>query len=174
MANAAKIESVASMRERLEGVQGAVLTEYRGLTVRQISDLRKQLKGAAAEYHVVKNRLARRAVEGSPLGVIGGYLKGPIGVAFTRQDPVAVVRTLQTFSRANPALAIKVGVVEGRVLQAEEIRSLAELPSREQLRGQLVGAVQGPLTMLVGLLTAPQRELVHVLEERGKGAPAAG
>lgn len=170
MANAEKVESVAALKRRWNGVQSAVLTEYRGLTVKQLSDLRKQLRSAAAEYKVVKNRLARRAVEGSALDAIGGHLKGPTGIAYTRQDPVAVAKALQAFVRANPALTIKVGLVEGRVLQPEEIRSLAELPSKEQLRGQLVGALSGPATQLVGLLTAAHRELVHVLDERGKGA----
>jgi large subunit ribosomal protein L10 len=170
VANAAKVESVKSLKARLEGVQNAVLTEYRGLTVKQISDLRKQLKGASAEYAVVKNRLARLAVKGSALDGLESYLRGPTAVAFTRQDAVAVAKALQAFVRTNPALAIKVGVVDGKVLPPEEVRSLAELPSKEALRAQLVGAVQGPMTQLVGLLTAAQRELVHVLEERGKGA----
>jgi large subunit ribosomal protein L10 len=170
VASAAKVDSVHALKQRLGGVQSAVLTEYRGLTVPQISDLRKQLRGASAEYKVIKNRLARLAVKDSPLEGLARHLKGPIGVAYTRHDPVAVAKALSAFVRANPALSIRVGVVEGRVLEPEEIRSLAELPSREQLRGQLVGVVEGPASQLVGLLTAPQRELVHVLEERSKGA----
>ena len=169
MASAAKVEGVHALKQRLGGVQSAVLTEYRGLTVRQISDLRKQLRGASAEYKVIKNRLARLAVADSPLEGLARHLKGPTGVAYTRDDPVAVAKALSTFARANPALSIKVGVVEGRVLEPEEIRALAELPSREQLRGQLVGVLEGPASQLVGLLTAPQRELVHVLEQRSKG-----
>lgn len=170
MPNAEKSESVQSLKERFQGVKTAVLTEYRGLTVRQISDLRKQLKGAAAEYKVVKNRLARLAVKGSPLDPLAPHLKGPTGVAFSRQDPVAVAKALQTFVRANPALTIKVGLVEGKVLEPQALRSLADLPSKEALRSQLVGAIQGPMSQLVRLLTAPQQELVRVLEARSKGA----
>ncbi len=170
MPNAEKSESVQSLKERFEGVRTAVLTEYRGLTVRQISDLRKQLKGAAAEYKVVKNRLARLAVKGSPLDPLAPHLKGPTGVAFSRQDPVAVAKALQAFVRANPALTIKVGLVEGKVLEPQALRSLADLPSKEALRSQLVGAIQGPMSQLVRLLTAPQQELVRVLEARSKGA----
>lgn len=168
MPNAEKAESVQSLKERLEGVRTAVLTEYRGLTVRQLSDLRKQLKGAAAEYKVVKNRLARLAVKGSALDPLAPHLKGPMGVAYTRQDPVAVAKALQVFARGNPALTIKVGLVEGRVLEPQALRSLADLPSKEALRSQLVGAIQGPLSQLVSLLAASQRELVRVLEARGK------
>jgi large subunit ribosomal protein L10 len=167
--SAAKVESVGALKERMGDVQSAVLTEYRGLTVRQISDLRKQLKGVAAEYTVVKNRLARLALQGSALGALGGHFQGPTAIAYTRDDPVAVAKALQVFVRANPALTIKVAVIEGRVLEADAIRALAELPSKEQLRAQLVGALQGPLAQIVGLLTAAQRELVHVLEERSKG-----
>ena len=171
-ANAEKSESVEALKGRLEGVEIAVITEYRGLTVRQISDLRKQLKGAAAEYKVVKNRLARLAVKGGKLESLSPHLKGPTGLAFTRKDPVAVAKALQTFVRANPALTIKLGLVEGKVLQPEGLKALADLPSREALRGQLVGALQGPMSQLVSLLQAPQRELVYVLEQRGKAAPA--
>ena len=176
MPNAAKAESVDALKERLDGVQTAVLTEYRGLTVRQISDLRKQLKGAAAEYKVLKNRLAKIAVRGGALDRLAPHLTGPTGMAYTRQDPVAVAKALQAFVRANPALTIKVGLVEGNVLQPEALRSLADLPSKEVLRSQLVGAVEGPMSQLVSLLQAPMRELAYVLAERGKAAasePAA-
>jgi large subunit ribosomal protein L10 len=171
-ANAEKSESVEALKGRLEGVEIAVITEYRGLTVRQISDLRKQLKGAAAEYKVVKNRLARLAVKGGKLESLSPHLKGPTGLAFTRKDPVAVAKALQTFVRANPALTIKLGLVEGKVLQPEGLKALADLPSREALRSQIVGALQGPMSQLVSLLQASQRELVYVLEQRGKAAPA--
>ena len=170
MPTQAKAESVEALKERLGSAKTAVLTEYRGLTVQQISDLRKQLKGAAAEYKVVKNRLARLAVKDSPLDALGPHLKGPTGLAFTKQDPVAVAKALQTFVRTNPQLQIKLGLVEGKVLQPTELKALADLPSKEQLRSQIVGAVQGPMAQLVSLLEAPLRELVYVLEARGKDA----
>ena len=168
MANAEKAESVEELKKRFAGVQTAVLTEYRGLTVRQLSDLRKQLKGAAAEYKVVKNRLARIAVKGSPLDGLGKHLTGPTGVAYTLKDPVPVAKALQAFVRNNPALTIKVGLVEGKVLEPAALKSLADLPSKDALRAQLVGALQGPLSQLVTLLTAAQGELVRVLEARSK------
>src|SRR5215467_6350229 len=138
-----KVESVEALKERLGTAKSAVLTEYRGLSVQQMSDLRKQLKGASAEYKVVKNRLARLAVKGSALDALGTHLKGPTGLVFTKQDPVAVAKAL---------------------------KALADLPSKEQLRSQIVGAVQGPMAQLVSLLQAPLRELVYVLDARGKGA----
>jgi ribosomal protein L10 len=165
-----KMESVSSLRERLGTAKTAVLTEYRGLSVRQLSDLRKQLKAAAAEYKVVKNRLARLAVKDQALDSLGVHFKGPTGLVFTTKDPVPVAKALQAFARANPALTIKLGFVEGKVVQPAELRALADLPSKEALRSQLVGALQGPLSQLVSLLTAPQRELVRVLEARSKSA----
>ncbi len=165
-----KVDSVEALKERLGTAKTAVLTEYRGLSVRQISDLRKQLKGAAAEYKVVKNRLARLAVKDSALDALGEHLKGPTGLVFTKQDPVAVAKALQAFVRTNPQLLIKLGLVEGKVVQPAELKALADLPSKEQLRSQIVGVVQGPMAQLVSLLQAPLRELVYVLDARGKGA----
>jgi large subunit ribosomal protein L10 len=165
----AKRESVAALKERLGTATAAVLTEYRGLTVRQLSDLRKQLKTAAAEYKVVKNRLARLAVKDSPLDPVARHLTGPTGLVLTANDPVGVAKALQTFVRANPMLTIKLGFVDGKVLEPPELKALADLPSKETLRAQMVGALQGPMTQLVSLLTAPQRELVQVLEARSKG-----
>ena len=172
MANAEKTESVEELKARFNGVQTAVLTEYRGLTVRQLSDLRKQLKGAAAEYKVVKNRLARIAIKGSPLDGLGKHLTGPTGVAYTRKDPVPVAKALQAFLRNNPALTIKVGIVEGKVLEPAALKSLADLPSKDALRAQIVGAVQGPMGKIVTLLTAVQGELARVLEARSKQGAA--
>ena len=168
-----KVQSVESLRERLGTANTAVLTEYRGLTVRQLSDLRKQLKAASAEYKVVKNRLARLAVKDGTLDSLGTHFKGPTGLVFTAKDPVPVAKALQAFVRANPALTIKLGFVEGKVVQPAELKALADLPSKEALRAQLVGALQGPLSQLVSLLAAPQRELVQVLEARSKQSEAA-
>jgi ribosomal protein L10 len=166
----AKAESVEALRERLGTCRTAVLTEYRGLTVRQLSDLRKQLKAASAEYKVVKNRLARLAVKDSPLDPLAGHLKGPTGLVIAREDPVGVARALQAFVRTTPVFAIKVGMVEGKVLEPPDLRALADLPSKEALRAQVVGAIQGPLSQLITLLQAPQAELVRVLEARSKGS----
>jgi large subunit ribosomal protein L10 len=167
-----KVESIEALRSRLDGAKTVLLTEYRGLTVQQLSDLRRQLRAISAEYKIVKNRLARIAISTSELDVVREHLKGPTGLIIGKDDPVTVAKTLHTFARTNQALVIKAGYVEGRVLPAEELKALADLPSKEALRGQLVGALQGPLTQLVGLLTAPQREIAYVLEQRGKAAVA--
>lgn len=170
MPTQAKTETIEALKARMAGATSAVLTEYRGLTVRQLSALRRQLKTAAAEYHVVKNRLARIAVQGSPLDGLGPHFKGPTGVVIGRRDPALVAKALTAFAKTNPALQLRVGVIDGQVLEPPALRAVADLPSRDALRAQLVGAILGPLAGLVGLLTAPQRDLVYVLAERGKAA----
>jgi large subunit ribosomal protein L10 len=164
-----KIESVEDLKRRLSGVKTLLLAEYRGLTVQQLSDLRKQLRSASAEYKVVKNRLAKLALADNLAGV-KGLLKGPTGMILSKDDPVAVAKVLHTFARTNQALVIKAGYVEGQMLEPAGLKALADLPSKEAIRAQIAGALQGPLAQLVGLLQAPQRELVYVLAQRGKDA----
>ena len=167
-----KVDTIQDLKTRLEGISSVFLTEYRGLTVQQLSELRRQLRAVSAEYKVIKNRLARIAVASSDVAGIAPHLKGPTGFVIARDEPVAVAKTLQTFIRTVPALTVKAGIVEGQILGPDELKALADLPSRETLRAQIVGALQGPLVQLVGLLQAPQRELVYVLEQRGKAAVA--
>lgn len=164
-----KVESVEDLKRRLSGVKTVLLAEYRGLTVQQLSDLRKQLRSVSAEYKVVKNRLAKLALSPDLAGV-KSLLKGPTGMIISKADPVAVAKALHAFARTNQALVIKAGYVEGQMLQPAGLKALADLPSKEALRAQIVGAIQGPLAQLVGLLQAPQRELVYVLSQRGKDA----
>jgi large subunit ribosomal protein L10 len=165
-----KIDTVEELKERLGGVAAVMLAEYRGLTVQQLGELRKQLRAVSAQYKVVKNRLARLAVASAGLQELQPHLKGPTGLVVAREDPVAVAKALQTFARTNQAFTIKGGVVEGRFVGPDGVKALADLPSKEALRSQLVGVLQGPLAQLVSLLEAPQRELVYVLAERGKTA----
>ena len=167
-----KVETVEELKGRLDGVKTVFLAEYRGLTVAQLSDLRKQLRGVSAEYKIVKNRLARLAIASSDAASLGTSLKGPTGMVLAKGDPVSVAKTLQTFAKTNQALVVKIGVVDGQMLEPAGLKALADLPSRDALRAQIVGALQGPLAQLVGLLQAPQRELVYVLEQRGSASRA--
>ena len=167
-----KVETIEDLKTRLHGVKTVFLTEYRGLSVAQLSELRKQLRSVSAEYKIVKNRLARLALS-SDLSSVGTHLKGPTGMILSREDAVAVAKTLHTFAKTNTALVIKAGYVEGQMLEPAGLKALADLPSKDALRSAIVGALQGPLAQLIGLLTAPQRDLVYVLEQRGKMAPPA-
>ena len=167
-----KVETIEDLKSRLNGVKTVLLAEYRGLTVSQLSDLRQQLKAVSAEYKIVKNRLARLAIASSDVAGLGAALKGPTGMVLAKGDPVSVAKALQTFAKTNQALVLKVGVVDGQMLEPAGLKALADLPSREALRAQIVGALTGPLAQLVGLLQAPQRELVYVLEQRGNASRA--
>ena len=126
----------------------------------------------SAQYKVVKNRLARLAIASSALEGLGTHLKGPTAVITSKEDPVAVAKALHAFARAHQALAIKVGYIEGQMLPPPELKALADLPSREALRAQIVGAIQSGLAMLVGLISAPHRELAYILQQRGAAAAA--
>lgn len=167
-----KQDTIEEFKGRLDGVKTVLVTEYRGLTVQQLSDLRKQLRGVSATYKIIKNRLAKLAMTDSDLSKLGPHLKGPTGMVISKEDAVAVSKALHTFAKTNQALAIKAGFVDGQILPAAELKALSELPSKEAIRAQIIGAIQGPLVHLVGLLQASPRELAFVLSERGKNAPA--
>ena len=162
-----KTESIEALKSRLAGVKAAVLTDYRGLSVQQLSDLRKQLKTVGSEYTVVKNRLARLAVQDSPLNDLAPHLKGPTGLAVCRQNPVALAKTLHGFARTTPLLQIKLGYAEGQLLQPADLKALAELPSRDVLLGQVMGGLQAPIVALVGTLEGMLRALVGALDQIG-------
>ena len=167
-----KVETLEEFKSRLDGVKTVLVTEYRGLTVQQLSDLRKQLRGVSAQYKIVKNRLAKLAMTDDGLSKLHPHLKGPTGMVLSKEDPVAVAKALHTFARTNQALAIKAGFVEGQVLPPAELKALSELPTKDAIRSQIIGAIEGPLAKLVGLLQGVQRDIAYVLAERGKNAPA--
>ncbi|MBM4443603.1 MAG: 50S ribosomal protein L10 [Candidatus Rokubacteria bacterium] len=168
-----KVETIEEFKGALDGVKTVLVTEYRGLTVQQLSDLRKQLRAVSAKYKIVKNRLAKLAMTDSDLSKLGPHLKGPTGMVISKEDPVAVAKAVHTFARTNQALAIKAGFIDGQVLPAGELKALSELPSKEAIRAQIIGAIQGPLVQLASLLQAAPREIAFVLSERG-GASRAG
>ena len=161
----AKVKTVEALKERLSGVRSAIFTEYRGLSVAQLAELRRQLKAVSAECTVVKNTLARRAIQGSALERVSPYLTGPIALAFSRRDAVALAKALQAFQRGNPAFQIKGGYVEGTLLPAEEVRALADLPPRKVLLGQVVGAIQTPLLGLVTTFEGLLRGFISVIDQ---------
>jgi len=167
-----RIAEVEELKAKLRGARGFILTDYRGLTVAEITELRRELRKVLVEYRVVKNTLASLATQELGMEELQPYLAGPTAVAIGYGDLVAATKVLSTFAKNTPALQIKAGLVDGRVLQKEEVVAIADLPSREVLRARIVGALQAPLTTLMGLLTAPLRELVYVLEARGKGSGA--
>ena len=160
---AAKVAVVNEVRDRLAASDGAVLTEYRGLTVAALAALRMELTAAGGDYKVYKNTLVRLAVADGPQAAIHDLLTGPTAIAFVQGDVSAVAKALRDFARSNPNLVVKGGVVASGVLSAGEISVLADLPSRDTLLAQFAGALSAPLQQLAGLVQALPRNLAYGL-----------
>jgi len=154
MARADKQAAVAEIVESFNDAAGAVLTEYRGLTVKELQDLRRSL-GEHANYAVVKNTLAKLAAKDAGIDGFDDLLTGPTAIAFIKGDVVEAAKGLRDFAKANPTLVIKGGVLDGRPLDAKEVAKLADLESREVLLGKLAGAMLASLSQAVYLLNAP-------------------
>jgi large subunit ribosomal protein L10 len=154
MAKPDKIAAVAELRERFSNSSGAVLTEYRGLSVKALKQLRVSL-GKEASYSVSKNTLTMIAAREAGLDELTPHLVGPTAIAFIDGDPVLVAKGLRDFARANPQLVIKGGVLDGAFLSSEEVRKLADLESREVLLAKVAGAMQGILQQAISLISAP-------------------
>ena len=154
MARAEKQAAVAEIVDSFNDAAGAVLTEYRGLTVKQLQELRRSL-GANANYAVVKNTLAKLAAKDAGIEGFDDLLTGPTAIAFIKGDVVEAAKGLRDFAKANPTLVIKGGVLDGKPLDATEVAKLADLESREVLLGKLAGAMLASLSQAVYLLNAP-------------------
>ena len=174
MANAEKAAAVAEITESFRGANAAVLTEYRGLTVAEITELRRSL-GSTTKYAVVKNTLTKIAAREAGVEGLDDLLNGPTAVAFVTGDPVEAAKGLRDFSRAHPTLVVKGGVLDGRPLSVDEIRRLADLESREVLLAKLAGAMQGSLAKAVGLFAAPLSQaarLAAALRDKAEADPS--
>ena len=163
MARPDKAAAVAELTERFRGSNAAVLTEYRGLTVAQLKTLRKAL-GGNANYAVVKNTLTAIAAKEAGLEGLDDALEGPSAIAFVTGDPVEAAKGLRDFAKANPALVIKAGVVDGRPVTAADITKLADLESREVLLAKAAGAMKAKLYQAAYLFTAPASQAVRTVE----------
>ena len=160
-----KVEQVELLTEKLKKAKVAVLTDYRGLKVSQIQELRGKLRGGDIEYRVVKNTLARRAAEAAGYPQLQEEIKGPVAIAFGYDDDLGVPsKLINEFVRATRLkLDVVGGLVEGRVFSSDQIKQLADLPSREVLIAQLMGTLQSPVAQLVGIMQTPLQQLLGVL-----------
>ncbi len=177
MARAEKVAAVAEMTERFQSSSGAVLTEYRGLTVAQIGELRRSL-GENATFAVVKNTLTKiAATEAGVAAELNDLLSGPSAIAFVRGDVVEAAKGLRDFSRANPFLVIKGGVLDGKAMTPDEIVKLADLESREVLLAKLAGAMKASMAgaaATFAALPAQMARLLAALEEKRAGEVPGG
>ena len=174
MARPDKAAAVATLVDSFQEASGAVLTEYRGLTVKQLQDLRRAL-GENATYAVVKNTLTQIAAREAGVGGVDDLLTGPTAIAFIQGDVVEAAKGLRDFAKANPALVIKGGVLDGRQIDAAEIAKLADLESREVLLGKMAGAMLASLSQAVYLLNAPLQQtarLAAALQEKAQQDPS--
>jgi len=158
-----KEATVAELREKFQGAQAAIVTEFRGITVAKVNELRRALEKEGAVYRVIKNTLARRAVEGTEYEVLAGEFTGPLAVTWAYQEPVATAKVLAQFTKDSPVLTVRCGALGGKLLDAAQVEALSKLPSREQLLGQLLSVLVGPMRNLVGVLSGVPRSFVQVL-----------
>jgi large subunit ribosomal protein L10 len=173
---AQKQQLTSSLHEDLAGTTCVVVTHQTGLTVAEVTELRRQMRGAGARYRVTKNRLARRALDGTPFAGLAVLFSGPTAIAFS-QDPVAAAKAAVAYANRNTKLTIVGGGLQGQVLDEAGIKALATLPSLDELRGKIIGLLNAPATKLAVLLQTPGGQLARVLaahsEKSGEGAAEA-
>lgn len=164
-----KAETVAAVHERLKAAKMAIVTEYRGLTVAQMTRLRREIRQASGEYQVIKNTLVRRALKDTAFGDLERLLQGPNGWVLAYDDPVMLTKALVKFADDNDKLAIKGGVFEGQFMEPAKVKVLAQMPSKPELQARLLATINAPATQLVRLVQEPGARVVRLLETLRKG-----
>jgi large subunit ribosomal protein L10 len=160
-----KEQLLEGYQEGLAAAPHVFLISYKGISVPQVTELRRRIRSVGGTYAVVKNRLVLRAIDGKALEGIKGEFRGPTAVAFSNDDPVALAKTLTDFAKEVPALEFKTSLVEGQPIDAQEVRQIASLPSREELITKLVFLLQSPISRFVRTLGALPRQFVVVLDQ---------
>ena len=172
MDRASKEELVASLNQAFSKAGLVVVTHYSGLTVAEITDLRRQIREAGASYKVTKNRLTRLAINGTQYEPLADMFTGPTGVAVS-EDPVAAAKVTVEYAKKNDKLIVLGGAMGDTVLDASGVKALASMPSLDELRGKIVGLLQAPATKVAGVLQAPAGQMARVLSAYGATGEAA-
>ncbi|SDF74750.1 50S ribosomal protein L10 [Sporomusa acidovorans] len=161
-----KLQTVAEIKEKLSATKGAVLTNYRGLTVAQDTKLRRKLREAGVEYRVFKNTMTRIAAKEAGIEGLDSYLEGPTAIAMSSTDPVAPAKIISDFIKENKlqALEVKAGLVEGKVIDVAGVKALSSLPPKEVLVARVLAGMQSPIAGFVNVLAGNLRNLVYALE----------
>jgi large subunit ribosomal protein L10 len=165
MARPEKVQAVADIREGLESAEAVFLTEYRGLSVQAVQDLRRALRNSGAEYKVVKMTLAKLAAGDAGIDGLDDYLAGPTALAFANSDPVATAKALKDFSKDHEVFTLKAGYLSGNILSPEEISRLAEIEPREILLAKIAGAAKAPLFAAAGMFASFTRDAASVFSQ---------
>jgi large subunit ribosomal protein L10 len=163
MAEMTKAQIIDEFAGKLATAKAAFLADYRGLTVDQVNELRGKLREAGVEYRVVKNTLLRLASKDTDFACLDTYLSGPNAIAIVQGDPVAPAKVLSDYAKSSKVFELKAAVLEGKLLSLDDVKALAELPSREVLLAKMLGSINAPVSNFVGVLAAVPRSLVQVL-----------
>jgi large subunit ribosomal protein L10 len=174
VSRAEKATELQELHTAFAASQAAILVDYKGIKVPEVTELRRQVKAAKGTYKVVKNTIARRALAGTPFEVLTKHFQGTIAIAYSGGDPVILAKTLTTFAKTTPALKIKAGVVDGKALKDSEVGELAALPGKPELYAKLLFLLQAPMVQFVTVLSATPRNFVTVLSEVEKKKAAQG